>query len=78
MVEDILKKDGLSFALLRKLSFRTKLEENLAQSISCLDEPSLIEELKNIVVYPDFRLIIVSKVSRRSCENISGHPGKAG
>ena len=38
MVEDILKKDGLSFALLRKLSFRTRLEENLAQAISCLDE----------------------------------------
>ena len=34
MVEDILKKDGLSFALLRKLSFRTRLEENLAQAIS--------------------------------------------
>ena len=28
MVEDILKKDGLSFALLRKLSFRTRMEEN--------------------------------------------------
>ena len=38
MVEDILKKDGLSFALLRKLSFRTRLEENLAQAISCLDD----------------------------------------
>ena len=42
MVEDILKKDGLSFALLRKLSFRTRLEENLAQAISCLDEAFLI------------------------------------
>ena len=28
MVEDILKKDGLSFALLRKLSFRTRLEDD--------------------------------------------------
>ena len=53
MVEDILKKDGLSFALLRKLSFRTKLEGNLTQAISCLDEPSLIEELKSIVVWYD-------------------------
>ena len=32
MVEDILKKDGLSFALLRKFAFRTRLEENLAQA----------------------------------------------
>lgn len=85
MVEDILKKDGLSFALLRKLSFRTRLEENLAQAISCLDEAFLTEELKNIVVwydssdiYPDFRLITASKVFRRSCGNINGHPGKAG
>lgn len=53
MVEDILKKDGLSFALLRKLSFRTRLEENLAQAISCLDEAFLTEELKNIVVWYD-------------------------
>ena len=51
MVEDILKKDGLSFALLRKLSFRTRLEENLAQAISGLDEAFLTEELKNIVVW---------------------------
>ena len=51
MVEDILKKDGLSFALLRKLSFRTRMEENLAQAISCLDEAFLTEELKNIVVW---------------------------
>lgn len=53
MVEDILKKDGLSFALLRKLSFRTRLEENLAQAISCLDEAFLTEELKNIVIWYD-------------------------
>ena len=46
MVEDILKKDGLSFALLRKLSFRTRLEENLDQPISGLDEETLTEELK--------------------------------
>ena len=85
MVEDILKKDGLSFALLRKLSFRTRLEENLAQAISCLDEAFLTEELKNIVVWydssdilSDFRLITASKVFRRSCGNINGHPGKAG
>ena len=53
MVEDILKKDGLSFALLRKLSFRSRLEENLAQAISCLDEAFLTEELKNIVIWYD-------------------------
>ena len=51
MVEDILKKDGLSFALLRKLSFRTRLEENLAQAISCLEEAFRTEELKNVVVW---------------------------
>lgn len=85
MVEDILKKDGLSFALLRKLSFRTRLEENLAQAISCLDEAFLTEELKisssgmiPVIFYPDFRLITASKVFRRSCGNINGHPGKAG
>ena len=85
MVEDILKKDGLSFALLRKLSFRTRLEENLAQAISCLDEAFLTEELKisssgmiPVIFYPDFRLITASKVFRRFCENINGHPGKAG
>ena len=49
MVEDILKKDGLSFALLRKLSFRTRLEENLDQPISGLDEETLTEELKNMI-----------------------------
>ena len=53
MVEDILKKDGLSFALLRKLSFRTRLEENLDQPISGLDEETLTEELKNIVAWYD-------------------------
>ena len=73
MVEDILKKDGLSFALLRKLSFRTRLEENLTQAISCLDEAFL-----PVIFYPDFRLITASKVFRRSCGNINGHPGKAG
>lgn len=85
MVEDILKKDGLSFALLRKLSFRTRLEENLAQAISCLDEAFLTEELKilssgmiPVIFYPDFRLITALKVFRRSCGNINGHPGKAG
>ena len=46
MVEDILKKDGLSFALLRKLSFRTRLEENLAQAISCLDEAFLTDPIE--------------------------------
>lgn len=85
MVEDILKKDGLSFALLRKLSFRTRLEENLAQAISCLDEAFLTEELKNIVVWYDssdilsgLPIVTASKVFRRSCGNINGHPGKAG
>ena len=79
MVEDILKKDGLSFALLRKLSFRTRLEENLAQAISCLDEAFLTEELKNIVIWYDSSDILsASKVFRRFCENINGHPGKAG
>ena len=85
MVEDILKKDGLSFALLRKLSFRTRLEENLAQAISCLDEAFLTEELKNIVVWYDSSDILSGlpidyriKVFRRSCGNINGHPGKAG
>ena len=33
-LQDILKKDGLSFALLRKLSFRTRLEENLDQPVA--------------------------------------------
>lgn len=53
MVEDILRKDGLSFALLRKLSFRTRLEENLDQPVSCFDEVSLTEELKQMVVWYD-------------------------
>ena len=70
MVEDILKKDGLSFALLRKLSFRTRLEENLDQPISGLDEETLTEELKNIVAWYDSSDILADILGFRTlCDN---------
>lgn len=85
MVEDILKKDGLSFALLRKLSFRTRLEENLDQPISGLDEETLTEELKNIVAWYDSSDILAGlpidyriKSLQAILRKYNGHPGKAG
>lgn len=53
MVEDILKKDGLSFALLRKLSFRTRMEKNLDESLSVFDETLLSEEMEKTVAWYD-------------------------
>lgn len=85
MVEDILKKDGLSFALLRKLSFRTRLEENLDQPISGLDEETLTEELKNIVAWYDSSDILAGlpidyriKSLQAILRKYQRHPGKAG
>lgn len=60
MVEDILKKDGLSFTLLRKLSFRSRLGADLCETGSFFEKNILFDEISKMISWYDTHPVLAS------------------